>query len=128
MTIDCKALTGASCMYVQPPEGGSVVLYVHLMLACLGTCTGTSGLGACVNDSFLADQAFEYEVIGEHLIDPMRLLTIDGDGRLFDLNLQDGSASPAELTADWVVDTVDASLYRRRAGGLVAHAHPLVVG
>ena len=128
MTIDFKALTGASCMYVQPPEGGSVVLCVHLMLACFGTCTGTAGLGACVNDSSLADQAFEYEVIGEHLIDPMRLLTIDGDGRLFALNLQDGSTSPAELTSDWVVDLVDTSVYHRRTGGLLVHSHTLVVG
>lgn len=80
-----------------------------------------------MNDVSPTDHPFEYEVIGEHLIDPMRLLTIDADGRLFDLNLQDGSASPAELTADWVVDTVDTSLYRRRAG-LLTHAHTLVVG
>ncbi len=80
-----------------------------------------------MNDVSLADHPFEYEVIGEHLVDPMRLLTIAADGRLFDLNLIDGSASPAELTEDWVVDTVDASLYRRRAAHL-AHVHTLVVG
>ncbi len=115
-------------MYVQPPVGGSTVLCVHLMLACLGTFTGTAGLGASVNDSSLIDQAFEYEVIGEHMIDPMRLLTIDGDGRLFALSLQDGSTSPAELTADWVVDVIDTALYRGRTAGLLVHSHTLVVG
>ncbi len=81
-----------------------------------------------MNDFSPADHPFEYEVIGEHLIDPMRLLTIDGDGRLFDLNLVDGSTSPAELTSDWVVDVVDTSVYRQRATGLLVHSHTLVVG
>jgi len=128
MTIDFETLSGASFVYVQPSTGGLIVIYVHLMLACHGTCTGTAGLGASVNDSSPSDQTFEYEVIGEHLIDPMRLLTIDADGRLFDLNLQDGSASPAELTSDWVVDLVDTSVYRQRMSGLLIHSHTLVVG
>lgn len=81
-----------------------------------------------MNDAFPSDQTFEYEVIGEHLIDPTRLLAIDADGRLFDLNLQDGSASLAELTSDWVVDVVDAAIYRRRMGGPVTGPHALVVG
>lgn len=81
-----------------------------------------------MNDSSPSDQTFEYEVIGEHLIDPMRLLTIDVDGRLFDLNLVDGSASPAELTSDWIVDVVDTTVYRRRMAGILTHSHTLVVG
>lgn len=100
------------------------MLWIDLMLV----CAGTAGLGVGVNDSFRTDQAFEYEVIGEHLIDPMRLLTIDGDGRLFALNLQDGTTSPAELTSDWVVDVVDTTVYRRRVGSLLTHSHTLVVG
>ncbi len=85
-------------------------------------------IGATVNDFSSADHAFEYEVIGEHLIDPMRLLTIDRDGRLFDLNLRDGSASPAELTGDWIVDTVDTSLYQGRVTPVRANLHTVVVG
>jgi hypothetical protein len=85
-------------------------------------------IGDTVNDFSPTDHAFEYEVIGEHLIDPMRLLTIDADGRLFDLNLRDGSASPAELTGDWIVDTVDTSLYRGRGTPVRASIHTVVVG
>ncbi|MDQ3654867.1 MAG: hypothetical protein M3457_07305 [Chloroflexota bacterium] len=81
-----------------------------------------------MNDTSPNDHPFEYEVIGEHLFDPLRLLTIDGDGRLFDLNLVDGSASPAELTGDWIVDVVDTSVYRRRTAGILVHSHTLVVG
>jgi hypothetical protein len=128
MTIDFEAPAGASLPYVQPPAGRSILFNVYLMRACHGTRTGRSGLGASVNDITPNDQAFEYEVIGEHLLDPMRLLTIDGDGRLFALNLQDGSTSPAELTADWVVDVVDTAIYRRRMGGPVTRPHTLVVG
>lgn len=80
-----------------------------------------------VNDSTLADGSFEYEVIGEHLTDPLRLLTIDGEGRLFDLNLETCSASPTELTEDWVVDVVDTSQYRRQTG-VNAPLPALVVG
>jgi len=81
-----------------------------------------------VNDPSPHDHPFEYEVIGEHLVDPLRLLTIDRDGRLFELNLGDGSASPAELTADWVVDVIDAALYRRQVAGGLPRSHTLVVG
>jgi len=56
----------------------------------------------------LADASFEYEVIGEHLADPRRLLTIDTDGRLYDLDLETCTASPTELTDAWLVDTVAA--------------------
>lgn len=80
-----------------------------------------------VNDSTLADGSFEYEVIGEHLTDPLRLLTIDGEGRLFDLNLETCSASPTELTEDWVADVVDTSQYRRHIG-VNAPLPALVVG
>ncbi len=81
-----------------------------------------------MNDTSPSDHPFEYEVIGEHLVDPMRLLTIDCDGRLFELNLGDGSASPAELTADWVIDVIDAALYRRQMAAGLTRSHPLVVG
>lgn len=81
-----------------------------------------------MNDAGPSDQPFEYEVIGEHLIDPMRLLTIDAEGRLFDLNLQDGTASPAELTSDWIVDVVDTALYRRNMIPVTTHPPALVVG
>ena len=75
--------------------------------------SGTPRMAGTVNDSTLADGSSEYEVIGEHLTDPLRLLTIDGEGRLFELNLETCSASPTELTEDWVVDVVDTSQYRR---------------
>lgn len=80
-----------------------------------------------VNDSLPADNSFEYEVIGEHFVDPMHLLTIDAEGRLFDLNLESGRADPTELSDCWVVDTVDAKLYLRRAIGLLPPP-TLVVG
>jgi hypothetical protein len=63
---------------------------------------------AAVTDSALAESSFEYEVIGEHLLDPRRLLTIDTEGRLFDLDLKTCTALPTELTDAWVVDTVHA--------------------
>jgi hypothetical protein len=80
-----------------------------------------------VNDSPPADVSFEYEVIGEHLIDPLRLLTIDAEGQLFELNLESGSTSPTILSEDWIVDTVDATPYWRRPGSRIAPAL-LVVG
>lgn len=128
MTIDFEAPHGASFVYVQLSTRVSLVSCIHPLPACRGTLTGLAGMGASVNDSSPSDHTFEYEVIGEHLIDPMRLLTIDADGRLFDLNLEDGSASPAELTGDWIVDTVDANLYRRKVARVLAHSHTLVVG
>ena len=60
-----------------------------------------------MNDSSI-DIPFEYEVIGEHLLNPLHLLTVDADGRLFDLNLETCTASPTELTEFWVVDTMAA--------------------
>lgn len=59
-----------------------------------------------LSTSFPADSSFEYEVVGEHRIDPLHLLTVDRDGRLFDLNLKTGGVSPTELTDQWRVDTV----------------------
>lgn len=80
-----------------------------------------------VNDSTFPESTFEYEVIGEHLIDPLHLLTVDADGRLFDLNLEDCSASPTDLTEDWVVDIVDTSQYLGHTGTIVPRP-ALVVG
>lgn len=128
MTIDSQAPAGASSMYVQPSKGRPMLLGSHLLFACQGTCAGRAGLGASVNSVSPSDHPFEYEVIGEHLIDPMRLLAIDTEGRLFDLNLIDCSTSPAELTSDWVVDTVDTSVYHRRSTGVRMHPQTLVVG
>ncbi len=80
-----------------------------------------------VKDFTPADVTFEYEVIGEHLFDPMRLLTVDSEGRLFELNLVNGSASPTELTEYWVVDTVDAYQHLR-SPRTVSTPPTLVVG
>lgn len=94
----------------------------------VGANAGTPGLGDIVTDYLPADHPFEYEVIGEHLVDPLRLLTVDGEGRLFELNLGDGTASPTELTADWIIDIVDTTIYRRRGDGGSLRSHTLVVG
>ena len=80
-----------------------------------------------MTDSTTSDIPFEYEVIGEHLIDPLRLLTVDADGHLFDLNLETCSASPTELTEQWAVDTVAARRSFRR-DDLKSKPPVLVVG
>jgi hypothetical protein len=80
-----------------------------------------------VKDFTPADITFEYEVIGEHRIDPMRLLTVDSEGRLFELNLATGLAFPTELTEFWVVDTVDTYQYLR-SPRIVSTPPTLVVG
>lgn len=95
---------------------GSPGIGYQLAQSSRSTCFGNSKEAGTVNDSTLADASSEYEVIGEHLTDPLRLLTIDGEGRLFELNLETCSTSPTELTEDWVVDVVDTSQHRRHLG------------
>ena len=74
------------------------------------------------------DGSYEYEVIGEHLVDSRRLLTIDADGRLFDLDLATGNASPTELTDAWVVDTVAARRLTARHDDVVLPPPVVIVG
>ncbi len=50
---------------------------------------------------------YDYEVIGEHLADPARLLVIGGDGRIYALDLNDGYVTQIELSEQWVVDHYD---------------------
>jgi hypothetical protein len=54
-----------------------------------------------------ADSPWHYEVIGEHLVDPTRLLVMGEDGRFYALDLHDGATSPAEFSEEWIVDTCD---------------------
>jgi len=49
----------------------------------------------------------DYEVIGEHLTDPMRLLVVGEDGLLYALSLTDGQTEPTALHDGWVVDTCE---------------------
>jgi hypothetical protein len=72
------------------------------------------------------DPCFEYDVIGEHLDDPARLLAVDPDGRLVALDLASGQAAPTELSDAWVVDTVAAR--RARADDRILPPPILVVG
>ena len=58
------------------------------------------------------DTSPAYDVIGEHCIDPLRLLAIDADGHLVDLNLGTGDTSPTELSEFWRVDRRRAWRYR----------------
>jgi hypothetical protein len=51
------------------------------------------------------DLPWHYEVIGEHLTDPTRLLVIDDDERLYALSLVDGHTEPARLLDTWLVDS-----------------------
>jgi hypothetical protein len=73
-----------------------------------------------------ADVSFEYEVIGEHSVDPTRLLAVDPDGHLVALDLASGQAAPTELSESWVVDTVAAR--RARVDDAVLPPPILVVG
>jgi hypothetical protein len=72
------------------------------------------------------DPCFEYDVIGEHISDPARLLAVDPDGRLVALDFASGRAAPTELTDAWVVDTVVAG--RARTNDAILPAPVLVVG
>jgi hypothetical protein len=49
----------------------------------------------------------DYEVIGEHLVDPTKLLVWADDRRFYALHLSDGHIEPTELHEHWVVDTCD---------------------
>lgn len=50
------------------------------------------------------DIPFDFEVIGEHRIDPARLLLFGEDGRFYAFNLHDGESSPTQLSDEWIVD------------------------
>lgn len=72
------------------------------------------------------DVPFAYEVIGEHVRDAHRLLAIDSDGRLFDLDLLHGNPVPTELSDEWVVDLV--AFRRSRKDALPLSPPILVIG
>lgn len=67
----------------------------------------------------------DYEVVGEHLADPLRLLAVDASGQLYELNLATGITAPVTLTAQWRVDTVRAHRLRPPAP---LPSPPLIVG
>lgn len=54
-----------------------------------------------------SETPLDYEVIGEHLIDPLRLLVLGEDGLLYALRLTDGHTEPTEMQDSWLVDTCD---------------------
>lgn len=54
-----------------------------------------------------SNSPFDYEVIGEHAIDPLRLLVIGDDGHFYTLDLTDGHTTPVELSDEWLTDTCD---------------------
>jgi hypothetical protein len=53
------------------------------------------------------DAPWHYEVIGEHLTDPTRLLVVGDDGHSYALDLHDGATSPADFSDEWIIDTCD---------------------
>jgi hypothetical protein len=53
------------------------------------------------------DSPYNYEVIGEHLSDPDRLLVVGDDGRYYALHLITGLTSSAEFADEWIIDTCD---------------------
>jgi hypothetical protein len=54
-----------------------------------------------------SDAPWHYEVIGEHMTDPARLLVIGDDGHFYALDLHDGQVVPTRFSADWLIDTCD---------------------
>ena len=50
------------------------------------------------------DTPCHYEVVGEHIIDPARLLVVGDDGHFYTLDLTDGHTAPTELTDEWLMD------------------------
>lgn len=48
-----------------------------------------------------------YEVIGEHLTDPTRLLVMGDDGQYYALSLLSGQIEPTTFSDEWVLDTFD---------------------
>ena len=55
-----------------------------------------------------------YDVIGEHMTDPTRLLVVGDDGCFYALDLHNGVTSPADFSEDWIVDTCDLREKLRR--------------
>jgi hypothetical protein len=52
----------------------------------------------------LVELPTEFSVVGEHRFDSDRLLLLDTEGHYFELRLEDGSVSPTNLGAEWLVD------------------------
>lgn len=57
----------------------------------------------------IPDHPMDYEVIGEHQSDPMRLLVFGSDGRLYALDLTDGHTRPTDLSESWLLDVAELS-------------------
>lgn len=49
----------------------------------------------------------DYEVVGEHVHDAMRLLVLGSDRRFYALSLVDGHVEPTDLTDQWILDAAD---------------------
>lgn len=60
------------------------------------------------------DHPMDYEVIGEHQANPMRLLVLGADGRLYALDLVGGDILPMELGDQWVLDVADLRVKLQR--------------
>ena len=54
-----------------------------------------------------SDAPCHYEVIGEHMTDPTRLLVMGDDGHFYALDLHDGATSPVAFSSEWIIDTCD---------------------
>jgi hypothetical protein len=59
-------------------------------------------------DAFHSFLPAVFAVVGEHRVDPARLLLLGDDGRLYTYETDDGVPLPVELTPDWVVDAAVA--------------------
>jgi hypothetical protein len=49
----------------------------------------------------------DYEVVGEHVHDAMRLLVLGSDRRFYALSLVDGHVETTDLTEQWILDAAD---------------------
>jgi len=63
-----------------------------------------------------ADAPCAYEVIGEHVLDPLRLLVWGEDGQFYALHLTDGHIEATGLNDHWVVDTCELRDKMQRFG------------
>lgn len=64
-----------------------------------------AAIPAPVVDAFLSSLPAVFAVVGEHRIDPDRLLLLGDDGRFYTYETDDGLPIAVELTPEWVVDT-----------------------
>jgi hypothetical protein len=60
---------------------------------------------APADDPFLSSVPAVFAVVGEHRVDPARLLLLGDDGRFYTYETDDGVPISVELTPEWVVDT-----------------------